>query len=92
LLLCGKDLRERKKKIGVNSKASLLCLRLEVKKKNIYIYIYINNVNHSGVETLLSKKKEIRKIIKAMPPVILLLGKKRKNKINKLRNRQKHSA
>jgi hypothetical protein len=35
-------------------------------------------MNYSGVETLLSKKKEIRKIIKAMPPVILLLGKKRK--------------
>jgi hypothetical protein len=38
----------------------------------------INKMNHSGMETLLSKKKKIRKIIKAMPPVILLLGKKRK--------------
>jgi hypothetical protein len=48
-------------------------------------------MNHSGVEALLSKKKEIIKIIKAMSPVILLLRKKRKE-INKLRNREKHSA
>jgi len=31
-------------------------------------------MNHSGVEALLSKKKEIIKIIKAMSPVILLEG------------------
>jgi hypothetical protein len=46
----------------------------------IYIFLYIYNMNHLGVETLLSKKKEIIKIIKAMPSVILFLRKKRKEK------------